>query len=71
MAQTTTTTLRLHTGGDHLHRDGSRSMILQPEDVVALTAEEAAADIENAMRAFARENRDEKEPGRRPPDARG
>ncbi|MDE2907396.1 MAG: hypothetical protein OXQ28_15075 [Acidobacteriota bacterium] len=46
-------------------------MLLQPEDVVALTAEEAAADIDNAMRAVARENRDEQEPDRRPPDARG
>jgi len=34
-------------------RNRSRSMILQPEDVIPLTAEEAIADIENAMRAFA------------------
>ena len=71
MAQTTTTTLGLHTGREHRHRHGPRSMLLQPEDVVALTAEEAAADIDNAMRAVARENRDEQEPDRRPPDARG
>jgi len=34
----------------------SRSMILQPEDIVPLTAEEAIADIENAVRAVANEN---------------
>lgn len=32
------------------HRSGS--MILQPNDIVPLTAQEAAADIENAMLAF-------------------
>lgn len=54
-----------------IHRHGSRSMILQPEDVVALTAEEAAADIDDAMRAFARENHNEEGPGRHPPRTRG
>ncbi len=34
----------------------SRSMILQPEDIVALTAEEAITDIQKAMRALARED---------------
>ena len=34
----------------------SRSMILQPEDVVPLTADEAIADIEKAVRAVANEN---------------
>ncbi len=43
----------------------SRSMILQPEDIVALTAEQAIADIEEAMRALAREARNDT--GRRPP----
>ena len=43
-------------------RNRSRSMILQPEDIIPLTAEEAIADIENAMRAFTAENRDETEP---------
>ena len=42
----------------------SRSMILQPEDVVPLTAEEAIADIENAMRALAAEDRNGTEPQR-------
>ena len=37
----------------------SRSMILQPEDIVALTAEEAIADIEEAVRTLAREDRDD------------
>jgi len=40
----------------------SRSMILQPEDIVPLTAEEAIADIENAMRALTAEDRDGTEP---------
>ena len=40
-------------------------MILQPEDIVPLTAEEAAADIENAMRAFIRENHNRNEPNQR------
>ena len=40
----------------------SRSMILQPEDIVPLTAEEAIADIDNAMRALAAEDRDGTEP---------
>ena len=35
-----------------------RSMILQPEDIVPLTAEEAIADIESAMRAFGAEDHD-------------
>ena len=34
-------------------RNPSRSMILQPEDIVPLTAEEAIANIENLKRAFA------------------
>ncbi len=45
----------------------SRSMILQPEDIVALTADEAIADIEEAMRALARENRGDA--GRQPAPA--
>lgn len=49
-----------------IHGHGSRSMILQPEDVVALTAEEAAADIENAVRALAAEKRNGKGPGKSP-----
>lgn len=40
----------------------SRSMILQPEDVVPLTAEEAIADIENTVRAFAADDRDDAKP---------
>lgn len=43
----------------------SRSMILQPEDIVPLTAEEAIADIEDAVRALASE--DPNDAGRRPP----
>ena len=42
-----------------------RSMILQPEDVVPLTAEEAIADIESAMRAFGAEDHDEPQKPRR------
>ena len=42
----------------------SRSMILQPEDIVALTAEQAIADIEEAMRALAREARTTPDGGR-------
>lgn len=45
----------------------SRSMILQPKDIVALTAEEAIADIEEAMRALANETRGEA--GRQPAPA--
>ena len=45
----------------------SRSMILQPEDIVALTADEAIADIEETMRALAREDRDDA--GRQPAPA--
>ena len=45
-------------------RNRSRSMILQPEDVVLLTAEEAIADVENAMRALTAEDRDRTEPHR-------
>jgi len=30
----------------------SRAMLLQPEDIVPRTAEEAIADIENALRAI-------------------
>ena len=40
----------------------SRSMILQPEDIVPLTAEEAIADIGNAMRALTAKDRDGTEP---------
>ncbi len=42
----------------------SRSMILQPDDIVALTAEKAIAHIEEAMRALARE--DPGDAGRQP-----
>ena len=45
----------------------SRSIILQPEDIVPLTAEEAAADIENAISALCGEHHghEEKPPPRR------
>lgn len=44
----------------------SASMILQPDDIVPLTAEEAAADIENAVRAFCRKpDNTERRPPRR------
>jgi hypothetical protein len=33
----------------------SRTMLLQPEDIVAMTAEEAIADLENLMRTLERE----------------
>ena len=46
-------------------RNRSRSMLLQPEDIVAMTADEAIADIEDAVRALAGENRNDT--GRRPP----
>ena len=39
----------------------SRSMLLQPEDIVPLTAEEAIADIEDAMRALTGEDPDDAE----------
>ena len=42
-----------------------RSMILQPEDIVPLTAEEAIADIEGAMRAVGTEDHDEPQKSRR------
>ena len=40
----------------------SRAMLLQPEDIVPRTAEEAIADIENAMRAFADKEREDAQP---------
>ena len=46
-------------------RNRSRSMLLQPEDIVAMTADEAIADIEDAVRAIAGEDRNDT--GRRPP----
>ena len=45
-------------------RNGSRSIIMQPEDIVALTADEAIADIESAVRAITREKHNGTEPRR-------
>ena len=42
----------------------SRAMLLQPEDIVPRTAEEAIADIENAMRAIDAEERENAPPQR-------
>ena len=42
----------------------SRAMLLQPEDIVPRTAEEAIADIENALRAIDAEERKNAQPHR-------
>ncbi len=44
------------------NRHRSRSIIMQPADIVALTADEAIADIENCVRALEAENRNGTEP---------
>ena len=40
-------------------RNRSRSMLLLPEDIVAMTADEAIADIEDAVRALAGKDRND------------